>query len=149
MRGFVWSERLPLPQVSQPPGGDLWCIRDAFCALMGWPPGSEGWEAFIEAPRGRDMYRLVEHLGLEWFDPEYYPHQAEIAARLDRPGVLLYDLFVPTPTGFQPMGHTMYEPHLRNPLWLSHRYAPYRPGLVNVVVDTRQPPSARDSSLSW
>jgi hypothetical protein len=29
MRGFVWSERLPLPQTPQPPGGDLWCIRDA------------------------------------------------------------------------------------------------------------------------
>jgi hypothetical protein len=71
---------------------------------MGWPPESEGWEAFIEAPRGRDMYRLVEHLGLEWFDPEYYTHQIEIAARLDYPGVLLYDIFIPAPTGFEPMG---------------------------------------------
>jgi hypothetical protein len=27
------------------------------------PPGSEDWEAFIEASGGRDMYRLIENLG--------------------------------------------------------------------------------------
>lgn len=149
MQGFVWSERPPLPQIPRPPGGDLWCIRDAFCALMGWPPESEDWSAFIEAPDGPDMYRLIEHLGLEWFDPEYYPHLPEINARLDHPGILLYDLFIPTPAGIRPIGHTMYEPHLRKPRWLPRRYAPYRPGLVNVIVDTRQSPHTHDPVLSW
>lgn len=136
MRGFTWTERPSPRDIRAPAGGDLWCLRNVFCQLMGWPHGSEDWQAFIEAPEGKDTYRLIDHLGLERFDP--LCHQSELEVRLDHPGVLLFDLSIPSPVGH--MGHMIYEPHLRDCRGLPPEYASYRPELVNVIIDTRQYP---------
>ena len=138
MRGFKWTEEPGQPDVPVAPGGDLWCVRDAFCQLMGWPLHSEDWQAFIPGPQGGDTYRLAQHLGLEYFDPQQ--HLAEIIARQDHPGVMLYALQIPRPTGPQPMGHTIYAPHLRNWPGIPWEYAAYSPELFSVFIDTRQRP---------
>lgn len=132
MAGFTWSasdasalEQLP---------GNLWCVRDAFSALLGWPPGSPDWKAFIQAPAPGDMDRLIEHLGLEWFDPEYPPHAEQLALRLDHPGIYCWNLHA------VPIAHVIYEPHLRCPNGLPAQYAGLQPELFRVIVDVRQPP---------
>jgi hypothetical protein len=105
---------------------------------MGWLPGSDDWHAFIEAPSGPDTERLIEHLGLEWYDLDFEPHQELLVSRLDHPGVFGYQ--VTTPTG--PMDHVVYEPHLRYPRGIQRSYAAYGPVPVYVVVDVHQPPHA-------
>src|SRR6266849_3820739 len=94
MAGFKWTHR-ELP--TNPLPGDGWCVRDAFCELFRWPPGSDEWNAFIEIPYHEDMPRLIEHLGLESYDPEYRPHAEKLAARLDHPGIVAYNLTYPDP----------------------------------------------------
>lgn len=140
MEGFTWSAATPMPRLLS---GDGWCVRDAFCQLLDWPVGSAEWLRFVENPEGPDIYRLIEHLGLEWYDPACPPHWAELAARLDHPGIILYDLTYPDP--FEPegvghRGHVLYQPHLRYPRPLSLRYQAFDPEVVNVIVDTRQAP---------
>jgi hypothetical protein len=63
MKGFTWSPRWIDPSHRILPG-DHWCVRDDFCALLDWDPGSEEWDIFIEAPSPDDMDPLIEHLGL-------------------------------------------------------------------------------------
>ncbi len=95
MAGFTWSP--PAPQLRLVPG-DGWCVRDALCQLFGWPIDSEEGLRFVENPEGADLYRLIEHLGLEWYDPAHQPHEEELATRLDHPGIVLYGLtYIPTP----------------------------------------------------
>lgn len=63
MRGFTWLEEPPL-EASIPAGADipvgaeLWCVRDAICQLMGWPPDSEDHGAFIPLVGKQNMRRL-------------------------------------------------------------------------------------------
>jgi hypothetical protein len=133
MKGFRWSHR---EIAGMPRGlpGNLWCVRDAFCALMGWVEGSADWNAFIEGPAPEDMDRLTAHLGLTWFDPDYGPHRAVREAALDHPGIACYKL--------EPirLSHCAYEPHLRHLRGLPAAYAAFEPEFMRVIVDMRQPP---------
>jgi hypothetical protein len=143
MSRFTWS---PITSQLRPLPGDGWCVRDAFCQLLGWPVGSLEWTRFVEDPGGPDLYRLIDHLGLEWFDPAAPQHQAALADRLDHPGIFLYGLTYPDPlaaSGVGHRGHVTYQPHLRRPQPLPLRYQAFQPDLVNVIVDTRQPPRPR------
>ncbi len=133
MEGFRWTPRRMDPTHTGLPG-DLWCVRDAFCALMGWAEGSADWNAFIEAPAPGDMDRLTDHLGLTWFDPDYGPHRAVREAALDHPGIACYNL-----QGW-PVSHMVYEPYLRHLRGLPAAYAVFEPELFRVLVDMRQPP---------
>ncbi len=45
MAGFKWSET---DAYVNEDGGDGWCVRDAFCKLFNWKPGSKEWSRFIE-----------------------------------------------------------------------------------------------------
>lgn len=140
MDGFTWSPTRP-PLRLLP--GDGCCVRDAFCQLLGWPVGSVEWLRFVEDPVGPDLYRLIEHVGLEWYDPACQPHRAELAASLDHPGIVLYGLTYPEPldpSGIGHRGHVLYQPHLRHPQPLPLRYQAFQPEVVNVIVDMRQAP---------
>jgi hypothetical protein len=117
-----------------PISSDGWYLRDAVCPLFGWPPGSREWNSFIEYPAAQDTDRLIEHLGLEWYDPKYQPHRTELARKLDHPGFLVYAFHSVR------MAHAVYEPHLRYPWGLPPQYTPFDPELYRVVVDVRQPP---------
>jgi hypothetical protein len=138
MVGFIWSEREIGPDTRRLPG-DLFCVRDGFCALFGWRPGSDEWSRFIEAPHPDDMDRLIDHLGLAQFDHEYGPHWELLRTLLDHPGISFYNLH-----SIQ-SAHCMYQPHLRHHLSLPPQFAPFQPELFRVVVDARQPPGPR----SW
>jgi hypothetical protein len=140
MADFVWSPTSPQPK---PLPGDCWCVRDAFCRLLDWPVGSAEWLSFVEDPVGLDVYRLIDHLGLEWYDPAAPQHQAALAARLNHPGIWLLGLTYPDP--LQPSrvghrGHVVYQPHLRYPRPLPMEYQAFQPDLVNIIVDVRQRP---------
>jgi hypothetical protein len=130
MEGFVWT---PRPEPHPPPGEDWWCIRDAFCALMKWPRGSEDWNRFIEGPAPGDMERLTEWLGLEWYDPEHPAHRPILLERLDHPGIAVWALH-----GSR-MAHVIYQPTLRRGAVLPPQFWPYQPELYRFLVDTRQP----------
>ena len=135
MRGFSWSAALVGP-ISRPDQGDLWCVRDSVCALMGWAPGSAEWMSFVEGPIAPDLDRLTEHLGLVWFDPEFEPHRQALDESLDHPGISVYALHSIR------MSHYMYQPHIRNLRELPHQYLGFDPELFRLVVDTRQAPHA-------
>lgn len=135
MRDFEWSPREIDPAQRLIPG-DLWCVRDAFCALLGWKPGSDEWKRSIEAPTPDDMDRLIDHLGLVWFDPEYQPHWQLLQSQLDHPGISFFTLHSVR------MSHCMYQPHLRHLLGLPPQYASYPVEMYRIVVDTRQLPAA-------
>jgi hypothetical protein len=137
MRGFTWTTESSL-DIPAPPGGDLWCLRDTFCQLMEWPPGSEDWRAFIQAPGSQDVYRLIDHLGLTLFEC----HQPELAEHLAHPGVLVYLLTVPGMLSSRPMAHMVYEPDLRSCRGIPPQYAENRPQLIQVIVDTRRQPGS-------
>ncbi len=113
--------------------GNLWCVRDAFCALMGWAEGSAEWAAFIEAPAPEDMDRIIEHVGLVWFDPDYPQHRPALEAALDHPGIACYNL------PRVQISHCVYQPHLRHLRDLPDQYVALEPELFRIIVDTRQP----------
>jgi hypothetical protein len=135
MKGFTWSPRWIDPSHRILPG-DHWCVRDAFCALLDWDPGSEEWDIFIEAPSPDDMDPLIEHLGLAWFDPEYEPHWQALQSRLDHPGISFYNFHT------LKISHCMFQPHLRHLRGLANEYQRCNPELFRLVVDIRQPPRA-------
>jgi hypothetical protein len=143
MRGFLFVTPLPLPP-GLPPGATMWCARDAFCELMGWPPDSEDHRAFIENARVQDLSRLAAHLGLMVFDRD---NQSEItAARLAHPGIVVYDLAaLSTPEGG--MSHLIYEPNMWNHKGLPSEYDEYQPKKVFYYVDTSQSPRTSAQSL--
>ena len=79
------------------------------------------------------MNRLVEHLRLGW-----------LRSQLD--STILASCcttFTSRPRQVFSRWDTLYEPHLRSPRWLPHSYAPYRPGLVNVIVEATVPEPRR------
>lgn len=136
MAGFEWTPRKIDPAQAALPG-DLWCVRDSVCALMGWPPASAEWHRFIEAPDGpADMERLLEHLNLVAYDPEYPDHAKSLAEALDHPGIACYKLHR---IG---MEHCMYQPHLRHFVSLPVQYLDTDPNpeLFQIIVEVRQPP---------
>jgi hypothetical protein len=133
MAGFVWTPRQISPEHRRVPG-DLWCLRDAFCELFGWPEGSDDWRAFIEAPQADDVPRLIEFLGLKEYDPEYPLDARFLSALLDHPGIAFYE--IPSLN----IGHCIFEPHLRYMRGLDAAYRAYQPELFRVVPDSNQPP---------
>ena len=134
MMGFTWTG--PASPSSNPALGDNWCMRDALCKLFGWPVGSKEWHAFIEGPGPADMDRLLDHLGLKWYDPEYDPHWSELAELLDHPGIILYK------SRQLRVEHALYEPHLRHIRGLPPIYWNHAPDweLFQYIPDVRQEP---------
>jgi len=131
-----WTPRTIDPSTRLLPG-DLWCVRDSVSELMGWPPGSLEWLRFIEAPDGPgDMERLLAHLGLVSYDPEYPGHVEPLRKALDHPGIACYKFHR------MRMEHCMYQPHLRHfiPLPAQYLSADPNPKLFQVIVDLRQAP---------
>lgn len=135
MQGFSWSERMIDPAKRLLPG-DLWCVRDAFCQLMGWPPGSNEWHSFIEDPIPGDVERLVDHLGLCWVDPTFPDHRQTYLANLDHPGVAIYALHAVKES------HAQFQPHIRclRPLPAAYSVLDPNPELFRIIIDVRQPP---------
>ena len=134
MLGFEWTPRTIDPRRRELPG-DLWCVRDAFSALMRWDEGSDEWRRFIEAPDGpADMERLIAHLGLVAYDPEYPNHVESLRDAVDRPGIACYKFHRTR------MEHCMYQPHLRHFLPLPPQYllADPNPELFQIIADPRQ-----------
>jgi hypothetical protein len=87
MHGFVWSEAPPY--IGSEPGEDGWCLRDAYCELLGWQPGSAEWSRFdIEGPVGEDTFRLADHLGLASYD--LHRDWNELIADMAHPGAALF-----------------------------------------------------------
>jgi hypothetical protein len=87
MDGFKWSPSAPY--VPAEPGEDGWCVRDAFCELLRWTPGSAEWSRFIEGPAGQDMPRLAGHLGLTVF--EIPGDWNDLIERATHPGIALFE----------------------------------------------------------
>jgi hypothetical protein len=135
MARFSWSAR-ELPPATPGVLGDFWCVRDSYCALMGWAPGSDEWARFIEAPIPDDMDRLTDHLGLVWFDPLDEEVREELLSSLDHPGVACYNFF-----GMR-MSHVQYQPNLRRLRPLPVEYTIVDPNweLFRFVIDIRQAP---------
>lgn len=132
MSGFEWSERRrPLDRALP---GDMWCVRDAFCELFRWSPGSDDWSSFIEGPEDSDCLRLCNYLGLRVFDPMWPEHVTELGQYLDYPGVTFYVL-----ERLQAM-HCLFQPHIGSlrSLPVQYRLVARRPELVRIVVDPRQ-----------
>jgi hypothetical protein len=146
MDGFAWTKQSVSLNIPIVPGGNLWCVRDTIGQLLGWPPGSENWYAFVKAPSSTDFYRLIDHLGLSWFDC----HEPQLANHLMHPGILVYFLNVPGMPPDRPMAHTVFEPDLQNCNGIPYNYASYSPELFGVIVDMRQSPhgGGREGS-SW
>lgn len=157
MVGFEWSTAAAPDRAEAQDGSDGWCVRDAFCQLLGWAPHSAEWSRFIEWPNGADISRLVAHLGLTVFEIEIPEDWNEIIQRSAHPGVALFDLhddrkshvvYVhdvrwllhhwPTPDGW-PIAPGSRK--LRGFGWpLDQRYLARGPLLGAVIVDERQPP---------
>lgn len=161
LEGFKWS---PAKDYIDGDGSDGWCMRDAFCQLFRWRPGSENWARFIRWPRGLDTLRLAIHLGLTPFEvgPEYW---TELYHRSAHPGVALFFFptlgkshieyvsdvrwllsYWPTPDGLP------YRWLPRNTGWpLGPEHMKRRPVLGAVIVDQRQPahPEVRDNRGVW
>jgi hypothetical protein len=109
MDGFEWSPAAPF--VPTQPGEDGWCVRDALCQLFEWEIGTEEWSRFIEAPEGRDIPRLAEHLGLTVFE---LPREwNDLIAASAHPGVALFLFHADRKS------HTVYVHDIR---WLLHHW---------------------------
>jgi hypothetical protein len=135
MTGFKWSERhrlSPREEINLP--GDGWCVRDAFCSLFGWPPGSPEWAAFIEDVQPQDMESLERHLGLGGFDPDNEPERWGLVLPSGHPGISCWNLRA------LKIAHVIYEPDLRELRGLPPQYRGYGPELFRLLVDLRQPP---------
>lgn len=134
MTGFTWTG--PTTPGLNPALGDNWCVRDALCNLFGWPVGSTEWHSFIEGPAPTDMERLLDHLGLKGYDPEYGPHWSQLAEQLDHPGVILYK------SHQLKREHALYEPHLRHIRGLDPVYWYHASDweLFQYIPDVRQQP---------
>lgn len=155
MDGFEWSPTPPYSATEV--GEDGWCLRDAVCQLLNWPPGSSNWSKFIESPRGSDTPRIAAHLNLacltipcDW---------NALIGLLDHSGLAIFDfhayqkshvVFVPdlrwllhhwpTPDG-KPTSPT--ERHLIRFGWpLGPEYMMRDPILGAVLLDQHQPPSS-------
>ena len=139
MLGFIWTEKYIDPAMRNIPG-DLWCVRDSYSALMGWPIGSENWGRFVESPTPEDMERLDEHLGLVVIDPIFAEHRKELLALLDHPGVAGYDFHG------KKTGHAQYQPHLRHFQRLPEEYNLFDPNseLMRIVVNPHRPADTRE-----
>lgn len=131
MASFQWTPQTIPPALRSLPG-DFWCVRDAVSALMGWPAGSEEWSQFIELPSPTDVERLMDHLGLDWCDPER--QRTKFATFRDHPGIAVYNLHL-----YQ-MSHVMYQPHLRHMQPLPPQYTGAAVELFRVYADLRQAP---------
>jgi len=107
---------------------------------MGWPPGSENWVRFIEAPIPEDLDRLDEYLGLVVIDPAIAQHREELLALLDHPGIAGYDFH-----GMK-VSHAQYQPHLRHFQPLPGEYNAFDSNseLVRIVVNPRRPADPRE-----
>jgi hypothetical protein len=103
---------------------------------MGWQRYSSDWYAFVEGPEPQDADRLLAHLGLEWYDPEYEPHAVELATELDHPGIAFYKLHALR------LSHAVYEPHVRYLRGLPQEYFWFDPNpeFFRIAVDIRQRP---------
>lgn len=128
---FEWSSRSITPAMRAVPS-DLWCVRDAFSELMGWPPGSDEWSRFIEEPNPDEMERLTDHLGLKWCDPDRQPET--FATFTDHPGISVYAFHT------HQMSHVMYQPHLRHLRSLPPQYGGIPAELFRIIADIRQQP---------
>jgi hypothetical protein len=133
MAGFTWSESVVTPEMRRLPG-DLYCVRDSIAALLGWEPGSEEWACFIEAPNAADVDRMIDHLGLDWCDPERQPEK--FRTFLDHPGISVYAFHT------MRMSHYLYQPHLRKLRPLPVQYLLVEPNreLFRIIADLRQRP---------
>jgi hypothetical protein len=142
MLGFTGQEEPPL-DASIPTGAELWCVRDAICQLMGWPPGSEDYDAFIPLIGTQNMRRLAAHLGLTMFDSDNATELTDEV--LAHPGVVEYDLEVPGVPDGDALAHMIYVPDLRGlgVPQLPPEYDQCNPQLSGFLVDMTQPPSAR------
>ena len=149
MAGFRWSPRTRPPDPVS--GSNGWCIRDSYCQLLSWPPGSAEWSRFIEYPHRDDMLPLTRHLGVTVFDVGIPQHWNELIGRLDHPGIAIFD-FPSIARGHAVYVHHVHAllhhwPHLggsrRTGLptsgWpLGPEHLRYGPMLSWVIVDERQ-----------
>ncbi|HEV2345153.1 MAG TPA: hypothetical protein VGS97_13735 [Actinocrinis sp.] len=103
MEGFEWT---PAQPVQFPGQVDGWCVRNAFCDLLGWAPDSEEADHFIESPKNSDLRRLCEHLGLEFFDLADPAQWNKLITTMDHPGIATF--FFPSMGG----GHSVYVHHV-------------------------------------
>jgi hypothetical protein len=146
MDGFTWT-----PRDLEPWGleGDRWCVRDAYCALFGWPPGSDEWNRFIEGPATEDMQPLADHLEAETFDVRSAAGWNAIIPKVDHPGVAVFEF------PQLKISHMVYVGHVRVLLeqwpygkdshpygyWpLTPEYLRHNPILRLVLVNLRQSP---------
>jgi hypothetical protein len=136
MKGFRWAPRDSQHRWPDPPlGGDLWCVRDAFCSLFGWQIGGAEWASFVEAPEPQDMPRLEQHLGLVGFDPDHEPEKWRLIGASGHPGISCWNLRA------ERMAHVLYEPDLRQPRTIPPQYWPLGPERFRILVDIQQSPS--------
>ena len=146
MEGFTWTSRDLEPCGLE---GNRWCVRDAYCALFGWPPGSDEWNRFIEGPAPADMESLAHHLGVATFDVRSAAGWNAIIPDVDHPGVAVFE--IPE----LEISHMVYVGHVRVLLeqwpygmdshpygyWpLTPEHLRHNPILRLVLVDRRQPP---------
>jgi hypothetical protein len=149
LEGFKWSSTDIWVDEE---GSDGWCVRDAFCRLLGWERGSDEWSRFIRGPAGPDTPRLAEHLGLTVLLVP--PDWAELNRLAAHPGLVVFDFldfekshieyvpnvetllqWWPTPDGL-PGGHPPRSTGWPLVKWHMDR----KPVLRAVIIDQRQPP---------
>ena len=111
MAGFRWSPRT-LP-ANPAPGSNGWCVRDSYCQLLQWPPGSAEWSRFIEYPHQDDLLPLAGRLGVTVYDVGIAQHWNEPIGKLDHPGIAMFD--IPAAA----TGHAVYVHHVHA---LLHRW---------------------------
>jgi hypothetical protein len=131
MHGFEWRDREAPPS---PLGEDAgWCVRNAFCALFGWPEESPDWAAFIPDVTVADVLRLIDHVGVVQFPPGMPPHPG----LEDHPGVAIYKL-----DRFPRYYHCDYQPNVRHLVSPGGVFETLQARRLWVAVDPRQPPHA-------